>query len=123
MRRHGLWQEEDAACAERNRPTYNEVEEEADSTDGGDGGDGEDLVDGAQGYPPTLHPGPVEPDCPPRGQVRFVEYPYEDWSPHWVGWEHDDVSLAEDQEGRWEDTVLSRDHGMIFILYIFIIVL
>ena len=29
MRRHGLWQEEDAAFAERNGPTYNEVEEEA----------------------------------------------------------------------------------------------
>ena len=45
MRRYRLWQEEDAARAERNRPTYNEVEEEADSRDGGDGGDGEHLVD------------------------------------------------------------------------------
>ena len=51
MRRHGLWQEEDAACAERNGPTYNEVEEEADSMDGGDGGDGEDLVERVHGYP------------------------------------------------------------------------
>ena len=81
-------------CVEKNCPTYKEVEEGADTMDGGDGSDGEDLVDGAHGYPPTLRPGPVEPDCPPRGQVRFVEYPYEDWSPHWVGWEHDDVSLT-----------------------------
>ena len=45
VRRYGLWQEGDAACAERNRATYKKVEEEADSRDGGDGGDGEHLVD------------------------------------------------------------------------------
>ena len=78
MCRHGLWQEEDAACAERNGPTYKEVEEGADSMDRGDGSDGEDLVDGAHGYPPIIHPSPVEPNCPPIGQVKVVEYPYED---------------------------------------------
>ena len=85
MHLYRLWQEEDVASAERNRLTYNNVEEEADSTDDGDGGDGEDLVDRAHGYPPTLHPGAIEPNCPPIGQVKVVEYPYEDWSPHWVG--------------------------------------
>ena len=51
MRSHGLWQEEDAACCERNGPTYKEVEEEVDSMDGGDGGEGEDLVESVHGYP------------------------------------------------------------------------
>ena len=91
---HGLWQEEDAACAESNRPTYNEVEEEADSMDGGDGGDGEDLVYRAHGYSPIILPSPVEPNCPPIGQVKVVESPYEDWSSHLVGWEHDEVCLT-----------------------------
>ena len=94
MRRYGLWQEGDAACAERNLPTYNEVEEEGDSRDSGDGGDGEDLVDRAHGYLPTLCPGPVEPNCLPIGQVKVGESAYEVWSPDLVGWEHDDVSLV-----------------------------
>ena len=29
------------------------------------------------------------------GQVKVGESPYGDWSPLLVGWEHDDVSLAE----------------------------
>ena len=49
--------------------------------DGGDGGDGEDLVYRAHGYSPIILPSPVEPNCPPIGQVK-------------VGWEHDDVSLV-----------------------------
>ena len=44
MHLYRLWQEEDVASAERNRLTYNNVEEEADSMDDGDEGDGEDLV-------------------------------------------------------------------------------
>ena len=43
MHLYRLWQEEDVASAERNRLTYNNVEEEADSMDD-DEGDGEDLV-------------------------------------------------------------------------------
>ena len=92
---HGLWQEEDAACCERNGRRYKEVEEEVDSMDGGDGGDGEDLVERVHGYPPTVCRGPVEANCPPIGQVKVGESPYGDWSPLLVGWEHDDVSLAE----------------------------
>ena len=94
MRRYGLWQEGDAACAERNLPTYNEVEEEGDSRDSGDGGDGEDLVDRAHGYLPTLCPVSVEPNCLPIGQVKVGESSYEDWSPDLAGREHDDVSLT-----------------------------
>ena len=70
------------------------MEEGADTMDGGDGSDGEDLVDGANGYPPIIHPSPVEPNCPPIGQVKVVESPYEDWSSHLVGWEHDEVCLT-----------------------------
>ena len=44
MHLYRLWEEEDVASAERNRLTYNNVEEEADSMDDGDEGDGEDLV-------------------------------------------------------------------------------
>ena len=63
--------------------------------DGGDGGDGEYLVERVHGYPPKVCRGPVEANCPPIGQVKVGESPYEGWSPHLVGWEHDDVSLAE----------------------------
>ena len=68
-------------CVERICPTYNEVEEEADSIDSGDGSEGEELVYWAHGYPPIILPSPVEPNCPPIGQVK-------------VGWEQDDVSLV-----------------------------
>ena len=51
MRRYRLWQEEDAACCERNGQTYKEVEEEVDFMDGCDGGEGEDLVERVHGYP------------------------------------------------------------------------
>ena len=94
MRRYGLWQEGDAACAERNLPTYNEVEEEGDSRDSGDGGDGEDLVDRGHGYLPTLCSVSVESNCLPIGQVKVGESSYEEWSPDLAGREHDDVSLT-----------------------------